>query len=247
MENLVPVIDTKILQEKANEYAQLGAEKTLKEFYTGYNSPYIKAINENLENRGFDSNFELPDVVANINAAITTEIDNIANSAIAKTFVPLVTKFLTRADKEMNLSEILKKFIEYCDFNHEEESVDDYTCSIVDSYEHEPESCLHGYWHVVSLSNYKKSFEIRLYKKDKKVDLYEVTSLPSEYTTKGRERTMKLTLSEGATLEMPFTQNVLHDDFMCFLARLIMAETKITIDVKDFDEDMFPERDNCHC
>jgi hypothetical protein len=247
MKDLIPIIDVKVLQEKANEYAQKGAESVLNDFYNGYSSPYKKALEENLKNRGFDNNFELPDVVAQINTFITNEIDNIANAAVAKTFVPLVTKFLTRAPKEINLSDILKEFIEYCDYKDNEEDEYDYNYDFVDSYENEPESCLHGYWFVVSISNSEKSFELRLYKKDKKVDLYEITSLPSDYNRKGMEKTMKISLLEGASLELPFTQNVLQDDFMSYIARLLMAETKITIDVKGFEDWMFPERENCHC
>ena len=55
MDQITPVIDTKVLQEKANEYAQKGAEETIKDFYSGYSSPYRAAIREQLENKGIDS------------------------------------------------------------------------------------------------------------------------------------------------------------------------------------------------
>jgi hypothetical protein len=247
MENIIAVVDNKKLQEKANEYAQKGAEEVVREFYTGYNSPYKKAIEEDLKNKGFDSNLELPDVVAQINAAITNEIDRIANTAVSKTFVPLVTKFLTRAEPEVNMSEILREFINYCGYEYnEEEDESDYEYSIVDGYEDEPESCLFGTWFNLSISSPKKSFEIRLCKSDKKSDKYEITSLPRDYNRKGIDRTMKLSLEDGATLELPFTPSVLQDDFMSYIARLLMAESKITLDVDDFDEDMFPQN-HCHC
>ena len=39
-----PVLDMEKIQEKANEYALEGALKCIKEFYTGYNLPFKKAI-----------------------------------------------------------------------------------------------------------------------------------------------------------------------------------------------------------
>ena len=85
------------------------------------------------------------------------------------------------------------------------------------------------------------------YKKDRVNGTFIIMSLPSDFKRKGIQETMKLSLNDGVTLEMPFTSDVLHDGFMSYLARLVMAESKITIDVKEFNEDLFPERENCHC
>ena len=57
---ILPVIDISVLQEKANEFAMKGAIETLKEFYSGYNSPYRKAIEEDLrdDELGVESNLQ---------------------------------------------------------------------------------------------------------------------------------------------------------------------------------------------
>lgn len=248
MEINPPKIDHKAIQVKSEEFALKGAIDTIKDFYTGYGSPYKKAIKKSLEHKGFNSSLELPDVVACINDALTKEIDKIANTAVAKTFVPLVTQFLTRADKEIKLSDILKEFINYCGYQYNDsEDPSDYSYEFYDSYEDEPDDyVLKGSWFIVEIASSEKSFELRFYKKDKKEDVYELSGLPSEYKTKGMSQTMKLSLEDGATLEMPFVHGVLHDGFISYLARLLMAETKITLDVDGFEEWMFPEN-HCHC
>src|SRR6476661_4245160 len=108
MENqILPVINTEVLQQKANEYAMKGAEEALKGFYTSYNSPYKKAIEENLKNKGLDHSFNIPDIVGVLNDKFSQEIDLIANTAIAKSFVPMIKQILTREDAEVKFSDIL--------------------------------------------------------------------------------------------------------------------------------------------
>ena len=112
MKDLIPTIDPEVLQEKVNQAAMKGALSTIEEFYSGYNSPFKKAIKEDLESKEIRHTFELPDIIATINDSLTTEIDRIANIAISKSFVPLVKRFLTRTDDEIKFSDILKQFIE---------------------------------------------------------------------------------------------------------------------------------------
>lgn len=240
MNTIIPSINTEELQIAANKYAQEGAVKTIKEFYTGYNSPYIKALQENLINRGFDHAFTLPDVVANINEALSTEIDKIANAAVSKTFIPLITKILTRADAEMNFSDILKEFIKCVRFEHDN---DQYS----DAFDVEVEKDDKTFMRLV-ISNSDKRYEIGFYNEKKSEegskDVYTIYSLPKNYGKSNQ--TMKIAI-DNATLELPFTPGILHDDFVAFIAGLVMANTKITFDVMEFNDDMFPQRDHCHC
>lgn len=60
------------------------------------------------------------------------------------------------------------------------------------------------------------------------------------YSTK---ETMKLSLDGGATLELPFTRGILENDFVRYCARLIMGNCNIALDVTEFSDDMFPERE----
>lgn len=240
MNTIIPEINTEELQIAANKYAQEGAIKTIKDFYTGYNSPYIKALEQNLLNRGFDHAFTLPDVVANINEALSAEIDKIANAAVAKTFIPLVTKILTRADAEMKFSQILEKFIEHVRFEYDsDQDSDDFDVEV----EKDDKSFLR-----LVISNSDKRYEIGFYNektsKEESKDVYTIYSLPKNHGKSNQ--TMKIAI-DNATLELPFTPGILYDDFIAFIAGLVMAQTKITFDVMDFNDDMFPSRGHCHC
>ena len=83
-------------------------------------------------------------MIAEINVQLSNEIDKIANTAIAKTYLPLVTRFLTRANPKMKLSDILKEIIEISDFDHSEHEFHDYEISFEDSYPNS--SILSGYF-----------------------------------------------------------------------------------------------------
>ncbi len=244
--NILPVLDTDKLQQKANEAAHKGALSAIEEFYTGYNSPYKKAITENLVNKGVDTAMEIPDIIGVLNEAISKEIDMIANIAVSKTFVPMVKNFLTRADAEMKLSDILKEFIEATEYEDDDDhDKDDYSLEI----KKDDGSFIH-----VVVSDGKMSYDIGFYIKTKKDDpikvgtiytLPRLTNQADKYAS--ITRTMKISLDGGATLELPFTPKVLEDNFMSFIARLIIAETKVTIDVDEFKDDMFPENEGCRC
>lgn len=241
---ILPVLNTEKLQTKANEYAMRGAEDAIKEFYTGYDSPYKKAINEKLKGKGVDSAIEIPDIIGILNESISKEIDTIANTAIAKTFVPIVKEFLTRAESELKFSTVLEQFIEATKYEYDTDlSMEDYKVEI----EEQKESFLY-----IQITNSQTSYRLGLYLKSAKgvsPKVYEVFTLPtqknkeSSYYTSFSD-TMKLSI-DNATLEMPFCKGVLEDKFISYIAKLVIANTKITFDTDDFNEDMFPER--CHC
>lgn len=236
MDNLMPVIDTELLQKKVNEAALKGALSTIEDFYTGYNSPYKKMIKEDLENKEIKHSFELPDIIATINDSLTSEIDRIANTAISKSFVPLVQRFLTRTDDDVKFSDILREFIECSP-----ESDRDYF--EVNVKKHEKYS-----WLDINLSSEDKTYRLTLhsdYKSEKEgIVKYILLSLP--YTDNSRNQTMKLSVENGVTLELPFTRDILKDNFTSYLARLVMSGSLITMDVTDFEDWMFPET-GCRC
>ena len=47
--------------------------------------------------------------------------------------------------------------------------------------------------------------------------------------TRSSERQMRIRLNEGATLEMPFTPDVLRDEFMRYVAGLLLTNTMVII------------------
>ena len=240
---ILPVLDTAILKEKANEFAMKGAIETIKEYYSGYNSPYRKAIEEELKNKAIGYNLDLPDIIGMLNDSLTKEIDVIANTAVAKSFIPLVNRLLTRELPEIKMSDFLKKFVECSDFEINEHDKDDYEVSELKN---------DGSFIYLEIRNGQKTYEVHFYRKtEDKVTWNELYTLPtvkennptSRYPVNA-SRTMKVSI-DGVTLEMPFTTDVLSDRFTAYIARLIIAKTKITFDSMDFTDDMFPE--SCHC
>lgn len=235
MKQILPVLDTEKLQEMANEYAMKGAIKSIEEYYSGYNSPFRKAIDENLAEKGTSIFLELPDVLALINQGLSTEIDKIVNTSIAKTFIPKVTSLLTRAEKEINFSDILKAFIEETDA----ENPDD--CDIEFNSDN-----AHG-WLNIKLTHQRTSYHFTLHLHDKSKNesqkKYWIGSLP--YSDGRNDYKMSVIIDEGRKIEMPFTKDILSDKFVSFIARIVLAHSLITIDADYFSEDMFPER--CHC
>lgn len=235
MENLTAVIDQKVLQEKVNEYALKGAVESIKEYYTGYNSPFRKAIAEQLaqhEIKGID----LPDMLAVVNDSLAAEIQAIAHASIAQTFIPQVKKFFTKAEGEMFFSDFLKKIIEIV----EPEEMEDVSVSVV---KHERYD-----WLTVELTNKDRNYSLTLHEdwntKNEQGKNKKYTFLSMPYNS-GRTGQMKIKIDE-ATIEVPFSQANLQDNVISFVASLVIARTKFTMDTDEFLEDMFPEKCHCH-
>lgn len=237
---ILPQIDLAVLQQKANEAAMKGAISCIEDFYNSYNSPFKKKVSQALEEKGADSiHFTLPDIMGLINERLSKEIDVIANNAVAQSFIPLVSKFMTRADKEVNFSDILKEFIAAY------KPDDAYDCSV---YIEEEER--YG-WLNVTIKHSKTEQRLTLHKdyesEKSGQKKYQIVSLPYE---RGSMQNMKLKVENGeksTTLELPFTRDVLANYFLSFVARMIIAGSIITMDCEDFDEEWFHDEDGCHC
>lgn len=237
MEKIEAVLDLKTIQEKANEYALKGAIESIKEYYSGYNSPFRKAIDEELKNHATGPLIKLPDIIAILNESLSKEVDEIANVAIAKTFVPMVKRFLTRENAEMTFSDFLRHFIEQTD----SKSIEDVSVDVTKDERFG--------WLSIEIHSSENDYKLTLHqdsdsKKEGKPK-YHILSLPENYSVKmNKVPVMKMYIGD-ATLEIPFTRDILRDNFTAFIARLVLSDTKITMDRDDFSEDMFPE--HCHC
>lgn len=234
---IVPVLDMKVLQEKANEYAMKGAIESIKEYYSGYSSPFRKKIDEELKKQEIGWSLDLPDILALINESLKNEMSIIANNSIAQTYVPMVQKLLTRVDKEVNFSEILKEFIECVEPEH----MDD--CEVTVN-----ENASYG-WLNVSIEHERRSYQLTLHKyrdvKKGEQQKYHILRLPYNSYNDSKKDKMIFEM-HGGKLEMPFERDVLSDKFLSYLASLIICDSAITMDTKNFDEGMFPERCHCH-
>ena len=229
-QTFLPVLDYEALQKKANEAAMKGAMQAFEEFYSGYNSPYKKAIEEDLKNKSISYTFELPDIIAALNDSLSKEVDKIANEAIAKTFIPLVHRFLQRAKPEIAFSEILSQFVDCMSSSDR----DDFSVDIDEDSRWK--------WLNIKLKCEDKEYRITFHlDSNSKEKRYKALSMPYDKSTYGRM--MKLSV-EGATLEMPFTSDILGDSFMSFMANIVMSGSLIIMDTEYFDDDLFS---NCHC
>jgi hypothetical protein len=111
-----------------------------------------------------------------------------------------------------------------------------------------------GSFVYLSISNRKISYELHFFRKDKKSPkVAEIYALPykkkegDSYLSRYNCASEKMKISiDGASVEIPFTKGVIEDEFTSYIATLVIANSKITFDVDEFSEDMFPE-DECHC
>jgi len=239
-EDILPALDVKVLKEKANEFAMEGAISQIKDFYTGYQSPYKEEIKKQLEKQEMGFGIKLPNIIGLINDSLTKEIELIAHTAVAKSYVPMVQHFLTRAEKEMKLSDILKEFIE----KNYNASYDECSCELKESE--------HG-WIELDLSFEKNKYHLSLHenkkygedkeKEEDAVKKYHLLGLP--YDRSSYDRNMEICIGEDQTLKIPFSQQTLQDRFVAFIGTLVIANTEITIDCEGFEREMFPEE--CYC
>jgi hypothetical protein len=249
MENLTPVIDPKVIQEKINEFALKGAIETIKDFYTGYKSPFREAVDASLKATKLNYKMELPDIIGMINQSIVAEMDKITHEAISKTYVPLVKRFLTRIEPKMTFSDFLRELIEDADIQEPDD------CSI-DMNKHSQYD-----WYEIDLKLDSVTYKMTLHecsesRRDKTGSTqktYQFLSLPSGWEKEStglyrssvtNHRIMKLKV-DNATLELPYTPEVLHDPVCRLIAQMMLCDTQLTLDTTDFDDDMFPNR--CHC
>ena len=235
------VLDAEKLNEKAQEYAMKGALSVIEEYYTGYNSVFKKTLTEQLKKMEVTWRMELPDIMALINDSLSVEITKIANAAIAQNFVPLINSFLTRAEKKMKFSDVLREFIKCV----EPSDIYDCECEIEKK---DDGSFSHRY---PVLRHKEDVWKLNFIRYDHAVNStkgYSFTELPRKNEGKDRYAplaTMKVMVGD-VKIEMPFVKEVLSDPFTAFCARLIMSGTEITFDQEHFDEDMI-ERDHCTC
>lgn len=241
-----PVLDMEKLNQVAQDAAMQWALREIEDFYNGYNSPYRKKLKEYLEKQKIHWAFSLPKIMAVINDSLSAEITNIANRAIAQSFVPMVNEFFTGVEKEMNFSDFLKKWIDCV----EVEPWEWYLCNL------QVERDSKWGWVRIELSYKDKQYSFSFHEKDeydrvKKesqdfVQKYQLLWLP--YISASRHQEMKLEVEQKnwvdvqkSKLTMPFTPDVLQDKFIMFMAQCIMANTLFVLDTKEFDDDWFEE------
>ena len=212
------------IQQLAEKYAMEGAEKAIREYYTGYNSPYVKMMKAHIEAIAPNPQFDLPDLTAAINKALADKITDLANEVVAKTYIPLFNRLLTPCEQNIVSTENL--FQAFGDYIKDRED-DDF-----DSEELEFEA-KHGSYGLHSLLfKYKgeTEFDLSIWESGHNEKGNQLPGTSQWDHLNNKARMMKITLKEGDTAEVPIIDNVLSNDFMAYCAKLLICKTKIEID-----------------
>lgn len=242
-----PTIDIKKIQETANAAAEKAYLKEVEEYYTSYNSPYRKLIKQELEKQEFQWSMSLPKIMTKINESLEKEIDIIANNAILNSYIPMVSDTLIGLPKELKISFFLKEIIK--ELEPESDQFDEFNISIVKDDQYD--------WLNCELSTPDNYYEFVLhtvkdYNADKnKIEekqTYQVLSFPtSKQVGKKYNSSNMIIYKDDIKIEMPFTPNILQDKVLKLFFKMMLNNSNIEIDTKEFTEDMFPEQEHCHC
>jgi hypothetical protein len=231
MNELTAKINQEQLQVAIDKATLKGAIEVINDYYTGYNSPYKKALREELENKKINTTgIKLPDIIGLINEKLSKEIEIIANNAVAQTFLPMLQDSIFRHEKEVKFSDIVKKLIE-------EHSIDD-----GDDWEIELEEHKIHQWITVKISGEENyNFTMHQYKNELEESRFKILSIP----TKDAKFVKYTNHEQKTTVELPMLPAFLDDQFNAFIASLIISGSFIELDCEGFEDWMF--RDSCTC
>jgi hypothetical protein len=248
----MPVLDPAHLAEIAQKAAVKAAESEINDFYNGYSSPFKKAVREHLEKNIPSIHFDVVDIVKAINIGAQEQINMIAQESIARTYLPMLKKMLTRTDETVKFSDLLKEFIDHSDFDVEDDDPDMYEVEIYQTW---PESPSLSEYQTIKISNGELTYEFNEKmvneeaKDGTKSKFLILKSLPKSVSPERFStvvRDIKLDV-DGTELKIPFEPHALNDAFVNHCAALVISKSKIVMDVDNFNEDLFPERGHCSC
>ena len=225
-------LDENKLQELVEKYAMEGAEKAIKEFYTGYNSPYLKKMREHLESIAPNPRFDLPDITSAINTALSHRLQEITNEVVAKTYVKLFNRIFTHnEDAVVSTEDLFQQFGDYIKRREETE----FDCEELDF------DIREGYVKDLFQTlkfKYKDytEFELTLLNDSKDENgnkLYIISRLPGSgpwNELKNKPMFAKITLDDGKQAEVPILDDVISNDFMAYCAKLMLSRTKVRLE-----------------
>lgn len=227
------------IQDKVNASALKATMNAIEDYFDEYNSQYKAQIKEQLSKQDFGVKMDLPKVISLINQQLENQMTQIANTAVAQTFMPMVHRFLTNTEPIVLMSETLKKLIsetssEYGDFHFEYTENEKYgwlDCEI----EYDGKN--------ISFTLHKD----RDYEKGKWIDTgyYKLGSLPYEKGVNNKEIRIVSETENGRKVELylPFTPTVLENPIISYMSRVLLSGSKFTIDCDGVEEEWFYEND----
>ncbi len=235
-------LDENKIQEMAEKYAIQGAEQAIKNFYTGYDSQFKKKVEKELADK-VQTNFffQLPLLTAAINQAINDKVTEMANTMVANTFLPMLNRMFTQERKTVVTTQDL---YEHFGDVMREDLDDEFNCDLMELDIKCDTTSDYTFRDLSFRYDGNEKFRLSLMQSSRKETdeygnaLYMITALPgcSQYHADyyPRERQMRLRLKNDVTLEMPFVPDVLRDEFMCYVASLLLNNTKVII--KEYHE-----------
>jgi len=226
-----PKIDQKKMEEAANRAAEKAFIEEIERHYTNYDSPYRIAVREELKKQKVPRLGGIPQIMSEINKALSAEMDIIDNNAVSVSFINDFRSILDVYNKEEKLSTILADIISNTHAN-----IDD-----IENFDFSAEKDENFKWLSCKLKIEDKEYLFTLHHHDE--DKYKLLSFPGHF--KGGYN-KKITIeTNGSTVELPYSMDILKDPVLNILAKLFISGTMLEVDCDNFEDDMFPESDTC--
>lgn len=233
LNNIKP--DNKKILEVAKAAAEKAYLKEIEDYYTSWDSPFRKKIKTELDKIEFHWSLDLPNFLNKINEALKSEIDKIANNAIANTYIPLLSEATVGLDKNMNFSELLKLIIK--ELEPDTDEFDSYYVSV-------NKNDRHG-WLNCDLTTDQNTYSFTLHTVLNNKNKYQLLSFPYSSNTDFTNKKMAL-IKDDVKIEMPYYSNISSDKVLMIFFKMMLSNTHITMDCDGFNEEMLP-RETCHC
>lgn len=232
-----PVLDMAELQECANQAAMKAARQEIDNFYNGYGSPFRKAVHEYLEKNTPSVNFDLPNLVEEIQKSLISEIEKFESTTAIKNCVAAIRKSITRLNLEndgtIKLSSVLEEM---------EREIDTKNGEYIEAEVGEPDPS-YG-WRDLEITIHKedeeKNFKVTLHNDNKyengeiiNTDRYIVLSMPYSRYNSEKAR-VKIHDTPDVEIELPIFHGLADNHVLMTIARLVMYKTPIIIDCEDY-------------
>ena len=222
-------LDEQKIQQMAEKYAMEGAEKAIRDYYTSYNSPYVKALEEHLNKQLPSRWFDLPDLTAAINKALSDKIATLCNQVVAQTYIRIFDRIMSGNERGVVSSQTI--YTKYCEYVKDRED-DDFDG---EELECEVETSHYGFKYLLMKYNGETEFRLSLYEDgcdERGNQMYSITGLPhtGQFAhLDGKLPMMSIKLDENRTASVPITPDVLSNEFMAYMANILIHGTKIII------------------
>jgi len=220
-------IDEQKVQTAANEAAERGYLKAVKDYFEDYGSPFQKQVKEELSKIKFNYPMYLPDFMSQLNTAMKAEIDRVVNVAIAQSYIPKITSCFINMPKLTKLSEIIRELV--IDEKPDTQEYDKYSLYIDErnGYKRLYITCMSGTFDLTLFTD-KYGADIN----DPKT-LFHFISMPDGKGTSNPIRIIK----DDVTIELPATPSVLNNKFTRLVMNMLLANTLFSIDINGIDEE----------